>query len=135
MTTINTKKILVIEDEEDVVNFLKMVLEDAGYEVDTAYDGEQAIECIKNDKPDLISLDMIMPNKTGIGLYNELRHSPEYKDIPIIVVTGVDTGSYGQMSCKEFLEKRAVSKPQAYLIKPINADELIKTVQDVLGES
>ncbi|RJP29437.1 MAG: response regulator [Candidatus Omnitrophota bacterium] len=133
MTT-EPKKILVIEDEEDVVNFLKMALEDAGYEVGTAYDGEEAWLRIRENKPDLITLDMIMPNKTGIGLYNELRHSPEYKDIPIIVVTGVDTTSYGQMSCKEFLEKRAVRQPEAYLVKPINAEELVKTVRGVLGE-
>ncbi len=128
----DTQKILVIEDEEDVVNFLKMALEDAGYEVLVAYDGEEALKCIHETKPDLISLDMIMPNKTGIGLYNELRHSPEYKDIPIIVVTGVDTTSYGQMSCKEFLEKRAVKQPEAYLVKPIQAEQLVETVREVL---
>ncbi|MFH1743032.1 MAG: response regulator [bacterium] len=127
------KTILVIEDEEDVVDFLKMALEDAEYRVITAADGEEALECIKREQPDLITLDLIMPNKTGIGLYSQLRRSPEYKDIPIIVVTGVDRDSKGVISFREFLQKRAVAKPEAYLVKPINAEELLKTVQEVLS--
>ena len=110
-----------------------MALEDAEYRVLTAIDGDEAMECIKRDRPDLITLDLIMPNKTGIGLYSELRRSSEYQDIPIIVVTGVDRTSQGMISFRDFLQKRAVAKPEAYLVKPINAEELIKTVETVLN--
>lgn len=128
------KTILVIEDEEDVVQFLRMALEDGGYRVLEAKDGEKAMECIKSDKPDLITLDLIMPNKTGIGLYSELRRSSEYKDIPIIVITGVDRDSQGVISFREFLQKRSVAGPESYLVKPINAEELLGTVRNVLAE-
>ena len=128
------KTILVIEDEEDVVQFLRMALEDGGYRVLEAKDGEKAMECIKSDKPDLITLDLIMPNKTGIGLYSELRRSSEYKDIPIIVITGVDRDSQGMISFREFLQKRSVAGPESYLVKPINAEELLGTVRNVLAE-
>ncbi len=127
------KTILVIEDEDDVVQFLEMVLQDEGYQVVAAADGNEAMEKIKEQKPDLITLDLIMPSKTGIGFYNDLRHSDEYKDIPIIVITGVDRDSSGMISFRKFLESRAVSKPQAYLVKPINSDELVETVKNVLS--
>jgi len=133
MTEPEGKTILVIEDEEDVVQFLEMVLEDEGYQVVAAADGNEAMEHIKERKPDLITLDLIMPNKTGIGFYNDLRHSEEYKDIPIIVITGVDRDSSGMISFRKFLESRAVAKPEAYLVKPIDSEKLIETVKSVMA--
>ncbi len=63
------KKILVIDDEQDMVTFLSTLLEDNGYEVATASDGEVGLEKVKSLKPDLVSLDLLMPNKTGIKMF------------------------------------------------------------------
>ncbi len=134
MEEIEKKTILVIEDEKDVVEFLKMVLEDAGYNVLIAYDAETAMEQIKSEKPDLITLDLIMPNRTGIGLYSELRRSDEYKDIPIIIITGVDRTYQGAISFREFFASKSVRKPEAYLVKPIKDEELLSAVRDVCGQ-
>ncbi|MBN2326970.1 MAG: response regulator [Candidatus Omnitrophica bacterium] len=135
MTDAAKKTILVVEDEEDVRQFLVMALEDAGYQVYAAEEGRQALKFIQRERPDLITLDLIMPNKTGISLYGDLRRSTsEFKDIPIIVITGVDQRSKGIISFRELLEnKKSVAQPEAYLVKPIRADELLDAVRKALN--
>jgi len=134
MSDLTGKSILVIEDEEDVSQFLKMALEDAGCRVRIAADGGQAMAALQEERPDLITLDLIMPSKTGIGLYGDLRRSTsEYKDIPIIVITGVDRNTKGTISFRDLFDhKKSVAKPDAYLVKPINAKELIAAVKSAL---
>ena len=63
------KQILVVDDEKDIVEFLTQLLEDNGYEVTAAYDGVQAMEMVLKSRPDLILLDLQMPEETGTGLY------------------------------------------------------------------
>jgi CheY-like chemotaxis protein len=82
------RKILVVDDEEDVRAFLTMVFEDAGAEVITATDGDEAIAMASEHKPDLISLDLSMPGKDGVEAFVELRKNPETEEIPVCVVTG-----------------------------------------------
>jgi len=83
------KKILVVDDEQDIIDFLVTQLGDHGYQVRSAHDGLEAMEQVKIEKPDLILLDLQMPNETGTGLFRKLRHRKEYKNIPIIIVSGL----------------------------------------------
>ncbi len=83
------KQILVIDDEKDIVEFLTQLLEDNGYEVAAAYDGVQGMEMVVKNRPDLILLDLQMPEETGTGLYRKLHNKKEYKDIPVIVISGL----------------------------------------------
>ena len=85
--------ILVVDDEKDIVEFLTQLLEDNGYRVRSANDGIEAMEEISKEKPDLILLDLQMPEETGTGLYRKLQHKKECKDIPVIVISGL-AGSY-----------------------------------------
>ena len=116
-------RILVVDDEKDVVEYLTELLEDNGYEVTPAYDGVQALELISRDKPDLILLDLLMPEETGTGLYRRLHHKKEYKDIPVIVISGL-AGNY-----------LAVGKSVPVIEKPPNEEEVLWQVAKALGDS
>jgi len=83
------KKILAIDDEPDERLYLATLLEDNGYATDTAEDGNEGMEKAKAAPPDLITLDISMPEKSGVRFYREIRKDPELAKIPIVIVTGV----------------------------------------------
>jgi CheY-like chemotaxis protein len=82
-------RILVVDDEEDVRGFLCSLLEDNGYEVEVAEDGNQAWRAIDKQRPDLILLDLMMPEQTGTGLYRKLHDHKSLREIPVIVISGL----------------------------------------------
>jgi two-component system, OmpR family, phosphate regulon response regulator PhoB len=127
------KRILVIDDEPDMVTFLCTLLEDNGYETLTAADGEEGFALLKTEKPDLISLDLLMPNKTGIKMYRELRKDEDVKDIPVIMVTGFGKDDVPSMDFKEWIQKRSIRPPEAYIEKPVNKDVLLDAVKRAIG--
>lgn len=116
------KKILVIDDEKDIVEFLTQLLEDNGYEVAAAYDGVQGLEMVVKDRPDLILLDLQMPEETGTGLYRKLHNKKEYKDIPVIVISGL-AGNY-----------LAVGKSVPVIDKPPGEEEVLREIAKALGK-
>jgi len=128
-----SKKILVVDDEPDMVTFLTTLLEDNGYDTITAVDGEEALEMIKKEKPDLVSLDLLMPNKTGIKMYREMRKDDEIKDIPVIMVTGFGKDDVPSMDFKEWIQKRAIKPPEAYIEKPVDKDVLLAAIKTAIG--
>ena len=115
------KKILVIDDEKDIVEFLTQLLEDNGYAVAAAYDGVQGMEMVVQDRPDLILLDLQMPEETGTGLYRKLHNKKEYKQIPVIVISGL-AGNY-----------LAVGKSVPVIDKPPREEEVLREVAKALG--
>jgi CheY-like chemotaxis protein len=117
-----SKKILVVDDEPDVLTFLSALLKDAGYEVFTASDGTQALEVARQEQPDLISLDLAMPNNTGTEFYRKMQKDKQISDTPVIIVSGL-AGRH-----------LAVRKPVAVFDKPIDRDEYLKAVQQAIGE-
>ena len=116
------KHVLVVDDEKDIVEFLTQLLEDNGYRVSSANDGVEAMEVISKETPDLILLDLQMPEETGTGLYRKLHHKKEYKDIPVIVISGM-AGSYV-----------AVSKSVPVIEKPPKEENVLLEVRKALGE-
>lgn len=127
------KKILVIDDEPDMVTFLSTLLKDRGYEILTASDGDEGLHKAKNEKPDLISLDLLMPNKTGIKMFHELRRDPEISAIPVVIVTGFATDDTPNMDFKKWIHERSVKPPEAYIEKPVETDVLLKEIKRILG--
>ena len=87
MAHASEKRILVVDDEPDVRNFLAACIEDAGFVVETAKDGVEALEKIEASPPDLMTLDMVMPRKSGIAVIRTLRENERYKSLPVIVIT------------------------------------------------
>jgi len=142
-----SKRILIIDDEPDIVTFLSAVLEENGYSSVSARDGVEGLESLRREKPDLVLLDLMMPKKSGITMFQELRKDPELSQIPVVVVTGVSevTGvdfrnfMYKQplKDEKKFVETTGLTKytiPDGYVEKPIDPDELIKAIKHALKE-
>ena len=127
------KKILVIDDEPEMVTFLATLLEDNGYEILTATDGDEGLTKIKNEKPDLVSLNLFMPNKTGIKMFRELRRDPEISAIPVVMVTGFATDDAPNMDFKKWIHQRSIRPPEAYIEKPVDKDALLKEIKRILG--
>ncbi len=117
------KKIIVIDDEPDIVTFLTVLLEDNGYTVISAKDGREGMEKIARERPQLVLLDITMPEKSGVRCYRELRENPDLKSIPIVIVTGV------AKDFKNFISsRRQVPPPDGFVSKPIDKQELLDTV-------
>ncbi|MFP4368804.1 MAG: response regulator [Bacteroidota bacterium] len=122
------KTILIVDDETDVISYLTVLLKDHGFDVITARNGKEAFETAKEKMPDLITLDITMPQESGVRAFRDLQEEPSTKEIPIIIITGV-SGEF-----KGFIEKRKkVHPPVAYFEKPINRDELIAKIREILN--
>ena len=130
MEELRKKKVLVIDDDEDVITYLSTWLSDEGFEVDVAHDGMEATEKVKAGKPDLITLDIVMPEKTGVKFYREMRGNPETANIPIIIITGLQSEFEGFIS-----RRRSAPPPDGYIQKPFGQAELLSTIQEVLKNS
>jgi CheY-like chemotaxis protein len=132
------KTILVVDDEADVVAYLSALLQDAGYAVRTAADGQKAIDDVRRQKPDLVSLDITMPEKSGVRFYREMREDPELAEIPIVIVTGVTSplaGAKGVGSFERFISSRKqVAPPDGFFEKPIEREQFLAKLADILGE-
>jgi CheY-like chemotaxis protein len=122
------KRILVVDDEPDVVTYLSTVLKDAGYETLEAANGEEALAQVASGKPDLITLDITMPEMTGVRTYRTLKEDAVLKKIPVIIVTGVSH------EFKQFISTRTqVPAPEGYLEKPVKPEELVAEVKRLVG--
>lgn len=127
------KTILVVDDEPDVRQYLEMVLVDAGFKVVTANDGEEAMEKIRERKPDFISLDLVMPRKSGHRLLKELRRDKELSRIPVLIVTAHARDELGKGDLKDLMDNRTMSGPGTYLEKPVNPASYVRSIQRALG--
>ncbi len=128
MPETSKKKILVVDDEQDIRNFLSAALNEAGFDVALASDGDDALEKIKKQIPDLISLDLVMPHKSGARLYHELLKHKAWSKIPVIIVTGHARDEFGKSDLKDL----TMSGPGLYLEKPVKPDNYIAAVKNIL---
>jgi len=129
MTDAAKKMVLVVDDEADVRNFLRVALVAAGFDVVTANDGFEALEQVKKQLPDLISLDLVMPKKSGAKFHRELIKNKAWAKIPIVIVTGHARDDLGKSDLKEL----TMSGPGIYLEKPVKPDNYIAAVKKILG--
>jgi CheY-like chemotaxis protein len=122
------KKILIIDDEKDMRVYLSTLFKKGGYEVKSAQNGEEGVATARDFGPDLITLDVLMPKKSGVRAYRELRSSPETSGIPIIILTGLTQQEdfFGD-------ELGQAKKPDAICEKPIEPDSFLETVKGVIG--
>ena len=120
------KTVLIVDDEPDTRDFLTALLEDNGFATVTAADGSQALTAVQASRPDLISLDITMPEKSGVRFYRDMKESDEFKDIPIIMVTGVSD------DFEKFIStRRQVPPPEGYVSKPIDKEKLLELARQL----
>jgi CheY-like chemotaxis protein len=127
------RTVLVVDDEPDVRGYLKMILEDAGFRVETAADGEEALARIRENRPDFISLDLIMPRKSGQKLLFELKRDRQLSRIPVLVVTAHAHDELGRKDLEDILQDAVMSGPGTYLEKPVNPDSYVRAISRALG--
>ena len=122
------KKILIVEDEQDQRTWLSVLFEDNGYEIIIAEDGQIGFDKVKNESPDLITLDISMPEESGIKMYRNLHEDSSVSSIPVIMITGVSP------EFKSFIERRKrVNPPAGYFEKPVDKDALLKKIKELIG--
>ncbi|MFH1113620.1 MAG: response regulator [Pseudomonadota bacterium] len=127
------KKILIIDDEPDVLTFIGTLLRKNGYEVCEASDGVEGLKKVIDERPDLVCLDLLMPEKTGIKMYHEMRKDEALKQVPVIMVTGFMTPKVGHMDFKKFIHERSIPAPQGYIEKPIDKDKFLAAIKEAVG--
>jgi DNA-binding response OmpR family regulator len=120
-------RILVADDEARILEMVKLLLEHQGYQVIPAWDGEEALEKIRSELPDMVILDIIMPKRDGLAVCKAVRSSVETMFIPIVMLTGQD-------SVEEKLRGLSAGADD-YITKPFNADELLARIEAVLRRS
>lgn len=120
------KKILLVDDSRTILMMEKMILAKFGYELTTAADGQEAIEKVKNERPDLILMDVVMPRMSGLEAVRHLHQNTATASIPVIMVT-----TRGE---QENVEKAFESGCSEYVTKPIASVDLISKVRSYLGE-
>ena len=119
------KKILVVDDEQQIVKLLTMRLQTNNYEVVSAYDGYQCVQTAKEEKPDLILLDIKMPKGGGINAFDTLRSNVSTEVIPVIFIT-----AYPSKEVKNQVAKMGAS---GFIAKPFDGEELLMNIQSVIG--
>ncbi|MFQ6058880.1 MAG: two-component system response regulator [Anaerolineae bacterium] len=125
----NQAKILVVDDDPDILEAVTTVLESQLYEVDTARDGVECLEKIRESIPDLLILDLLMPRKDGFEVVKELRGNPKYTDVPILILTSVREDASRR---RYELETGLAMDVQDYVEKPIPPLDLLHRVQKLL---
>lgn len=133
MTFASEKKILVVDDEPDVRNFLATCIEDAGYAVETASDGAEALEKVQRDTPDLITLDMVMPRVSGISFMRQLRAMDRFSNLPVIVITAHAHDELGSEDIKGFSAFASGLRPRYTMEKPVTPEKLVNAISEILG--
>jgi CheY-like chemotaxis protein len=128
------KKILILDDEPHVVTYLETLLQDNNYETVSASNGKEGMEKLQEDRPDLICLDISMPEQSGIRFYRNIKDDPDLADLPVVMVTAV-TGYGGDPEpFKRFISTRKqVPPPDGFFSKPIDQDAFLDKVASLLA--
>jgi two-component system alkaline phosphatase synthesis response regulator PhoP len=125
------KKILIVDDDPDLVEAVSTILESKGYEVAAAYGGVEGLAKARTERPDLIVLDVMMPDKDGYAVCRELKADEKYRSIPILLLTAVvaniPTSKYTQQMGMEM-------EADDYVDKPVEPDELVRRVEALISK-
>lgn len=119
------QRILVIDDEPDVVSYLSAFLEDEGFQVSTAGNGPDGLTLARKQTPDLITLDITMPGMSGIEVLTTLRRDDHLNSIPVVIITGVT-------SFDKLTDYRDVRAPEGFMQKPVDLVQLLSTIEGIL---
>lgn len=129
-----SKKVLTVDDDPDIIAFVKTVLEENGYTPLIARNGEVGLDLARGEKPDLVILDVLMPKQSGIRMYRELKADESLKNTPVIILSGIAKRTFlrSQEALTEFGDQ-PVPEPDLYIEKPVEPDELAETIKKFIG--
>ena len=129
-----SQRILVVDDDMDLRTFISTLLESNGYRVAVAENGEQGMSKVREKKPALITLDVMMPKESGIKMYRDIKVSPDYQDVPVLIISGLARKTF--LHSQKVLDKfknQNVPEPDGYIEKPPEPEELLAEVRRILG--
>jgi len=124
----NPIRVLVVDDEEDVRDYLRRALADAGFDVETAVDGLDAMAKVRQHPPDAISLDLVMPRHSGARFYRDLQHDARLSKIPVLIVTGHARDELGGPD----FEEMTLRGPGVYIEKPVSPGTYVSAIRALL---
>ncbi|MFC1876634.1 PleD family two-component system response regulator [Thermodesulfobacteriota bacterium] len=129
-----SKKVLVVDDDPDVRLFNVTVVEENGFTPIEASNGEEGLKLLKEERPDLVILDVLMPRQSGIRLFRDLKTDKSLKHIPVILLSGIAKKTFlrSQKALTEF-GGESVPEPEIYLEKPVEPEELSAAIQKFIG--
>jgi CheY-like chemotaxis protein len=130
------KRILIIDDEPDIVMYLRTLLENHGYDVISASDGQKGFEMVKEELPDLVCLDIMMPRKTGVTLYQEIKTDPELKEIPCIIISAYESAyTFKGQAFRRLVQDRTIPEPLRFFEKPIDIPVFLGFIDDFFNKA
>jgi CheY-like chemotaxis protein len=132
----NRQKILIIDDEPDIVMYLKTLLEDHDYAVVSASNGKAGLELARKEIPDLMCIDIMMPKKTGVALYQEIKTDPDLKQIPCIIISAYESAySFKGQAFRRLIKDKTIPPPLKFFEKPLDIPVFLGFIDDYLDKA
>jgi CheY-like chemotaxis protein len=125
--------VLIVDDEPDVASYLAAILRASGHAPTIAHSVEDGLASLEESLPDIICLDIMMPRESGISMYIQLKQNEETREIPVIVISGVEIE--GQFDFNSYLPDEKLPPPECFMEKPIKVEEFVATVERLARES
>ena len=126
MLDLSSYKILVVDDEPDMLEFICVVLEDNGATVIQAKNGLEALATARKEKPDLLTLDIEMPEMDGGQVFEKMREDPDLASIPVCIISG-------KPELRRLIYQRTVPPPEGFLDKPVDEKTLLMNIRKILA--
>jgi len=124
------KKVLLVDDDVEFCEATKLLLESKGYEVVLAYDGKEGLQQARAEGPDLVILDVMMPEMNGYDVCVVLKADPELKKLPVVLLTAVDRDLFKTTYTRAM---GLMTQADDYIAKPVDPEELVKRVHDLMN--
>ena len=125
------RKILIVDDDSDFVEAITLILRPKKFEVVAAYNGKEGIEKVKSERPDLVVLDVMMPEKDGYTVCKELKSDPQWSHIPILLLTAV----VSHVPTTRFTQQMGMeTEADDYIDKPVEPEVLVKRIEALLAK-
>ena len=126
------KKVLLVDDDVDFCEATKLLLDSKGYEVVLAYGGKEGLGKVRAEKPDLVILDVMMPEMNGYDVCVVVKADPELKKVPVILLTAVDQALFKTTYTQAM---GLMTEADDYIAKPVDPEELVKRVEELLSKN
>lgn len=131
------KKVLVVDDERSIVTYLTAVLEDHGYGTCSAADGLEGLEVARREKPDLICMDVMMPKRSGISLYEQVRKDRALRAVPVVFISAYNhvRDLRDPAAFRKIITDKTIPQPEVCLEKPITVPDFVEAIEKLIGKA
>jgi CheY-like chemotaxis protein len=131
------KKVLIVDDEQSILVYLTTVLEDTGYATCSALDGEEGLSVARRETPDLVCLDVMMPKRSGVSLYEKIKRDPALRPLPVMFISAYNRirDLRDPVAFRKMIPDESIPQPDLCMEKPIKVPEFLAAVAKLTGES